>query len=250
MDIENEGIRGKKIIVIGGSRGIGAAIVKRLARCGAEVAFTYTSRPDRARELSAEIAAEGGRAIAFEADSADAGALEGAIAQGAEALGGLDTLVNNAGILILGKVDTYSLEDFDRMLAVNVRGAFISAKAAARHLPRGGKLIFIGSNTADRAFAAGSVVYGTTKAAVARMVRGLAWDFAERGISVINVQPGPTVTDMNPPGGPHIDWILGRSPEKRIADPDEIARFVAYLARPDTTYINGASLTIDGGFAA
>lgn len=243
-------LHGKKVMVIGGSRGIGAAIVKRLARDGAAVAFTYVSRPDRAEELVASVAAEGGRAIAIPADSADASALEGAIAEGVGALGGLDVLVNNAGVLVLGNVEELRLEDFDKMLAVNVRGVFVAAKAAARHLPRGGKILVVGSNTAERAMAAGSSVYGTTKAAVARLVRGLAWDFAPRGVAVINVQPGPTTTDMNPADGPHAEWTRNANPEKRVADPDEIARFVAYLARPESTYINGASLTIDGGFSA
>ena len=243
-------LAGKKAIVIGGSRGIGAAIVKRLAREGAAVAFTYVSRPDRARELAAAVESEGGRAIALQADSADASALERAIAEGARALGGLDVLVNNAGILIFGNADEYRLEDFDRMLAVNVRGVFVAAKAAANHLSRGGKILVIGSNIAERAMLAGSAVYGMTKAAVARLVRGLALDFAPRGISVINVQPGPTTTDMMPPDGPHIDWVRNMSPAKRVADPDEIARFVTYLARPESTYINGVSLTIDGGFSA
>jgi 3-oxoacyl-[acyl-carrier protein] reductase len=250
MNDEVGALAGKKVMVIGGSRGIGAAIVERLAREGAAVAFTYVSQPDRARALAAAVASRGGRAIALQADSADADALERAIAEGAEALGGLDVLVNNAGILIFGKTDEYRLEDFDRMLAVNVRGVFVAARAAARHLPRGGKILVIGSNTAGRATMAGSNVYGMTKAAVARLVSGMAWDFAARGIAVINVQPGPTTTDMNPNDGPHADWIRDRSPERRIADPDEIARFVAYLARPESTYINGASLTIDGGFSA
>jgi 3-oxoacyl-[acyl-carrier protein] reductase len=243
-------LAGKKAIVIGGSRGIGAAIVKRLAREGAAVAFTYVSRPDRARELVAAVESEGGRAIALQADSADASALERAIAEGARALGGLDVLVNNAGILIFGNADEYRLEDFDRMLAVNVRGVFVAAKAAANHLSRGGKILVIGSNIAERAMLAGSAVYGMTKAAVARLVRGLALDFAPRGISVINIQPGPTTTDMMPADGPHIDWVRNMSPAKRVADPDEIARFVTYLARPESTYINGVSLTIDGGFSA
>lgn len=243
-------LAGKKAIVIGGSRGIGAALVKRFAREGAAVAFTYVSSPDRARELVAAVESEGGRAVALQADSADASALEGAIAEAARALGGLDVLVNNAGILIFGNVDEYSLEDFDRMLAVNVRGVFVAAKAAANHLSRGGKIFVIGSNTAERAMLAGLTVYGMTKAAVARLVRGLALDFAPRGISVVNIQPGPTTTDMMPADGPHVDWVRNQSPEKRIADPDEIARFVAYLARPESTYINGVSLTIDGAFLA
>jgi 3-oxoacyl-[acyl-carrier protein] reductase len=241
---------GKKALVIGGSRGIGAAIVRRLAREGASVAFTYVSKPELARELVANIESSGGRAMAVQADSADAAALERAIEDSVKALGGLDLLVNNAGILILGNVADYRLADFDQMLAVNVRGVFIAAQAAARHLPRGGKLLVIGSNTAERAMQAGSAVYGMTKSAVARLVRGLAWDFAERGIAVINVQPGPTTTDMNPADAPYRDWVIDANPEKRVADVDEIAGFVSYLASPASTYINGASLTIDGGFSA
>jgi 3-oxoacyl-[acyl-carrier protein] reductase len=241
-------LEGKKTMVIGGSRGIGAAIVKRLARDGATVAFTYVSKPESARDLVATVESEGGQAIALQADRADA--VEHAITEGVKALGGLDVLVNNAGILILGSVDDYRLEDFDKMLAVNVRGVFVAARAAARHLPRGGKILVIGSNAAERAMAVGSAVYGMTKSAVARLVRALAWDFARRGISVINVQPGPTTTDMNPIDGPHVDWVRNSNPQKRFADPDEIARFVAYLAHPASTYINGASLTIDGGFSA
>ena len=175
---------------------------------------------------------------------------ERAIDEGVKALDGLDVLVNNAGILIAGNVADYSLEDFDQMVAVNVRGVFVAAKAAARHLPRGGKLLVIGSNTAERAMQAGSAVYGMTKSAVARLVRGLAWDFGERGISVINVQPGPTTTDMNPADAPYRQWVINANPQKRVAEADEIAGFVSYLASPQSTYINGASLTIDGGFSA
>ena len=246
----NGSLSGKKAMVVGGSRGIGAAIVKRLAREGATVVFTYVSHADRARALVANIESEGGRAIALHADSADAGALEDAITEAVKTLGGLDLLVNNAGILIMGNAQEFRLEDFDRMLAINVRGVFVAVKAAARHLPRGGKILVVGSNTSERAMAPGSSIYGMTKAAVARLVRGLAWDLASQGISVINVQPGPTTTDMNPSDGPHAEWARNANPEKRFADPNEIAGFVAYLARPESTYINGASLTIDGGFSA
>ena len=241
---------GKKAIVIGGSRGIGAAIVRRLASEGATVAFTYVSKPELARALVADIESCAGRAFAVEADSADAVALDHALDQSVKRLGGLDLLVNNAGILRIGNVADVSVADFDQMIAVNVRGVFIAAKAAARYLSSGGKLLVIGSNTSGRAMQAGSAIYGMTKAAVARLVRGLAWDFADRGISVINVEPGPTTTDMNPADGPHVDWVKNANPQKRIADPDEIARFVSYLAAPSSTYINGASLTIDGGFSA
>jgi len=248
--MSTQSLKGKKAMVIGGSRGIGAAVVKRLAREGAAVAFTYVSSRAAAEALATSIEDAGGHATALHADSADATALDGAVDRAAEALGGLDVLVNNAGILIHGNVADYSLADFDKMIAVNVRGVFVAAKAAARHLPPGGKMIVIGSNTARRAMVPGAAVYGMTKAAVARLVQGLALDFAEKKIAVIDVQPGPTATDMAPKDEARRAWLANASPEKRIADADEIARFVTYLASPLSTYINGVSLTIDGGFSA
>ncbi len=248
--MSTESLKGKKALVIGGSRGIGAAIVRELAHEGAAVAFTYASSRAPAQALVASIEDAGGRATALHADSADAKALDAAVDRAAEALGGLDILVNNAGILIHGNVADYSLADFDKMIAVNVRGVFVAAKAAARHLPPGGKVIVIGSNMARRAMVPGAAVYGMTKAAVARLVHGLALDFAEKKIAVIDVQPGPTETDMAPKDEARRAWIANASPEKRIADADEIARFVTYLASPRSTYINGVSLVIDGGFSA
>jgi 3-oxoacyl-[acyl-carrier protein] reductase len=162
--MSTESLKGKKALVIGGSRGIGAAIVRDLAHEGAAVAFTYASSRAPAQALVASIEDAGGRATALHADSADATALDGAVDRAAEALGGLDILVNNAGILVHGNVADYSLSDFDKMIAVNVRGVFVAAKAAARHLPPGGKMIVIGSNTARRAFVPGAAVYGMTKA--------------------------------------------------------------------------------------
>jgi 3-oxoacyl-[acyl-carrier protein] reductase len=247
--MDTRSLKGKRALVIGGSRGIGAAIVRRLAREGAAVAFTYASSPEAARALVGSIAEAGERVVALQADSADAEALDRAVDGAAKALGGLDVLVNNAGIFVVGNVADYSLADFDKMIAVNVRGVFVAARAAARHLPPGGKIVVIGSNTAHRAFVPGAAVYGMTKAAVARLVRGLALDFAERKIAVIDVQPGPTATDMTPTAEGRAS-IANASPEKRVADPDEIAQFVAYLASPQSTYITGVSLTIDGGFSA
>src|SRR5260370_20496551 len=168
MNNEMGSLKGKKAMVIGGSRGRGGAVVRRLAREGRAVAFTYVSRPARPRELVLAVEAEGGRAVALRADSADAAALERAIDEGAQTLGGLDVLVNNAGILLFGPVDTFSLEDFDKMLAINVRGVFVAAKAAARHLPQGGKILVVGSNTAERAMAPGSGHHGLTRPAGAR----------------------------------------------------------------------------------
>jgi 3-oxoacyl-[acyl-carrier protein] reductase len=190
-------LAGKSALVTGGSRGIGAAIVRRLASDGAAVAFTYSASAQHAKTLVAEVKASGGVALAVRADSADAGALERAIDQTVETFGGLDILVNNAGIFIRGVVDDYPLDDFDRMVAVNVRAVFVAVKAAVPHLKNGGRIITTGSVVADRSAFAGAAVYSMTKAAVAALTRGLARDLGPRAITVNVIQPGPTESDMN-----------------------------------------------------
>jgi 3-oxoacyl-[acyl-carrier protein] reductase len=190
------------------------------------------------------------RALAIAADSADAAALQGAIAQTVKAFGALDILVNNAGILLGHPLASFPLEDFDRMLAVNVRPVFVAAKAAEPHMKEGGRIIVIGSVTADRAGGAGTGVYSMTKAAVAGLVRGLAHDFGPRGITVNTVQPGPTESDMNPADGPHAGRLKSIMALGRYGKDDEIASFVAYLAGPEAGFITGAALTIDGGYLA
>ncbi len=243
-------LAGKTALIIGGSRGIGAAIVRRLAADGATVAFTFNGAREQAQTLAAEITAGGGRATALQADSGDATALTATIDQAAEILGGLDILVNNAGILIPGGIASYSLEDFDRMYAVNVRAVFVAVKAALPHIRRGGRVVTIGSITQGRQGAPGSTIYGMTKAAVARLVRGLAWDLAPYGITINDVQPGPTATDIIPMDGPIPERLRQASPLGRLGEPAEIANLVAFLVGPQATYMNGAGLTIDGGFAA
>lgn len=245
-----ETLAGKVAFVSGGSRGIGAAIVKRLAREGAAVAFTYASSPDKAAGVVRAIEAEGGRALALHADSADATAVQGAIRQAAEAFGGLDVLVNNAGIATMKPLEQFSLEDFDRMVAVNVRAVFVAIQEAARHMGEGGRIVTIGSCNGDRMGFPGGGVYAMTKAAVAGLARGLAHDLGPRGITVNTIQPGPTNTDMNPAGGPNGDFLRSILPLRRFGHVEEIAGMVAYLAGPDAGFITGASLTIDGGFNA
>jgi len=240
----------KTAFVVGGARGIGAAIVRRFAKDGMKVAFTYTSAEAKALALVAEIQAAGGTALCIRADSADAEALTAAIDGSVRVHAGLDVLVNNAGLLGRHMIDDYSLADFDRMLAVNVRGAFVAAKAAASHMKAGGRIVTIGSIVADRAGFPGTSVYGMTKAAVAGLVRGLARDLGPRGITVNNVQPGPTDTDMAPQDDATAGMLKAMSPLGRIGRPEEIADFVAYLVSPQASYFNGASLTIDGGFMA
>lgn len=235
----------KTALVFGGSRGIGAAAVERLAREGFAVAFTYISRPDAAEALVEKLTAAGGAALAIQADSADPAAIRAAVEQAVAHFGRLDAVVVNAGILRMGPVETVSLEELDQMLAINVRGVFLAIQAAAAHLPEGGRIITIGSNTAVRTGHPGTSVYQFTKAAVAAMVKGIALDLASRGITVNNVQPGPVDTDMNAGA---IEMLAGKSPMRRVGSPGEIAGLIAYLAGPEAGYMTGESITIDGGW--
>ena len=238
---------GKVALVTGGSRGIGEGIVRRLASDGAAVAFTYSSSEEKAKQLAGEIKDAGGNVLPIKADSASAKDVRAAVDQAAKELGELDIFVNNAGILIQGGVDRYSLEDFDRMLAINVRAAFVGIQAASEHMKGGGRIILIGSITAVRTAFPGSSVYSMTKAALTGLVRGAAIDLAPRAITVNNVQPGPTATDMS---APHAELAKTLVPLGRMADVSEIAGFVSYLASEEAGFITGASLTIDGGYIA
>lgn len=240
----------KVALVFGGSRGIGAAIVTRLAGDGYAVPFTYVSRPDAANGLSAKLREAGGEALAIKADSASRDDLNAAVATTIDRFGRLDVVVVNAGVARMGLVDTVPLEDLDLQLDVNVRGVFLAIQAAVPHLKEGGRIITIGSNIALRSGFPGASVYQTTKAAVAGMVKALALDLAPRGITVNNVQPGPTRTDMiSGLGNEGMDMVLGMVPLKRMAEPEEIAGMVSYIARDEAGFVTGASLTIDGGFA-
>jgi 3-oxoacyl-[acyl-carrier protein] reductase len=242
---ENRKLLGKVAMVFGGSRGIGAAIVRRLAEDGADVVLTYVSAANKAAETVEAVEARGRKALAIKADSADAAAIEDAVAQAHDRFGRLDIIVVNAGILRLGSIETFRLEDFDRMLDVNVRGVFVAIQAAAPRLIDGGRVITIGSNTAVRTGFPGSSVYSMTKAAVASMVKGIALDLAPRAITVNNVQPGPTETDMTVD---HLEMVKSLVPLGRVGQPREIAGLVAYLASEESAYMTGASLTIDGGY--
>ena len=242
-------LQGRRAIVTGGSRGIGAAIVRRLAAEGASVAFTYAASPDAATALVADIEASGGRAMALRADSADVGALQAAVREAAAWLEGLDILVNNAGILLHGGVDAYSLDDFERMFAVNVRAVFVGVQAASVHLGDGGRIVTVGSVTADRTGFPGASVYSMTKGAVASLTRGLARDFGPRGITVNTVEPGPTDTDMNAAPG-LLERLAPMMALGRVGKDVEIANLVAWLAGPESSYVTGAALTVDGGYLA
>jgi 3-oxoacyl-[acyl-carrier protein] reductase len=243
---EDRKLTGKIAIVFGGSRGIGAAAARRLASDGADVALTFVSAPERAAETVGAIEATGRTGLAIKADSADPDAIKAAVAETVDRFGKLDVAVVNAGILMLGDIATVSVEDLDRMLDINVRGVFLAIQAAASRLSDGGRIITIGSNAAVRSGHPGSSVYSMTKAAVAVMVKGIAVDLAVRGITINNIQPGPTVTDMTVD---HIEAIKPLIPLKRAGAPDEIAGLVSYLASRESGYMTGSSLTIDGGMA-
>ena len=241
---------GKVALIQGGSRGIGAAIAERLAHEGAAVVITYVSSADKAAELVRGIEAAGGRALAVKADSADADAVRGAVNQTLSHFGRIDILVNNAGVLAIAPIDEFSLEDFDRTVAVNVRSEFVASQEAARHMTEGGRIITIGSTNAERMPFAGGSVYAMSKSAIVGLTRGMARDLGPRGITVNNVQPGPVDTDMNPENGDFAATMKGLMAIDRYGRAEEIAAFVAYLAGPEAGYVTGASLSIDGGFAA
>lgn len=242
-------LEGKVALVTGGSRGIGAAIVRRLASEGASVAFTYAASVGKADELVANIKAGGGMALAIRADSGNVQDITAAVAATVTAFGRIDILVSNAGILIRGEIDRYSLDDFDRMLAVNVKAPFVAAQAVLPHMGEGGRIITTGSVVAERAGFPGASVYAMTKGAVAAMTRGLARDLGPRGITVNAVQPGPTETDMA--GDERTKALtLPLLPVGRMGRDSEIASLVAYLAGPEAAFVNGAALTIDGGYLA
>ncbi|MBD8453648.1 3-oxoacyl-ACP reductase family protein [Serratia rubidaea] len=243
-------LQNKVAFIQGGSRGIGAAIALRLAREGAAVALTYVSSADKANAVVDAISAAGGKALAIKADSADAEALRQAVQQAAQHFGKLDILVNNAGVFAMGGIEELPLDDLDRMLAVNVRSVFIASQEAARHMNDGGRIIHIGSTNAERVPFGGGAAYAMSKSALVGLTKGMARDLGPRGITVNNVQPGPVDTDMNPDDGEFAAQLKQLMALDRYGKDEEIAGFVAYLAGPEAGFITGASLTIDGGFAA
>src|SRR5262245_34127071 len=246
----NGQLRDKRALVTGGSRGIGAAIVRRFAREGAHVARTYVSKPDHAQATVEAAQGAGVRAIAIQADSADATAVAAAVDRTAREWGGIDILVNNAGIAVMASVSHYRLEDFDHMVAVNLRAVFVATQADVKHMADGGRVSMVGSCNAERMPFVGGCVYPMSKAALVGLVKGLARDLGPRGITVNNIQPGPTDTDMNPAHGDFADTLRGLMALPRYGTVEEIAAMVAYLAGPDAGFVTGASLTIDGGFTA
>jgi 3-oxoacyl-[acyl-carrier protein] reductase len=243
-------LKDKHALVTGGSRGIGAAIVKRLASEGANVALTYSSSPDRANEVVKAAKALRVKSLAIQADSADANAVIGAVERTLAELGGIDILVNNAGIAVMGSLSEYNLADFDLTFAINVRAVFVATQAAVKHMKEGGRIINIGSTNADRMPFAGGAVYAMSKSALQGLVQGLSRDLGPRGITINNVQPGPVDTELNPAEGEFAEMLKKVNAIPRYGTVEEIAAMVAYLAGPEAGYVTGASLMIDGGFSA
>ena len=237
----------KVALVTGGSRGIGAAIAKRLAADGASVAITYAKDASSASAVVKAIELAGGKAVAIQADSANAEAVKAAVEKTVATLGKLDVLVNNAGTAIPKKFEDTTIEELDRVININVRGVFVATQAALKHMNNGGRIIMIGSCVGERMMTPGLAPYSATKGAVKMFTQGLSREVGDRGITVNNVQPGPIDTDLNPAAG---DWAV---PQKaatalnRYGTVEEVAALVSFVAGPESSYITGANLTVDGG---
>lgn len=237
----------KTALVTGAARGIGAAIARRLAADGANVAITYSKSADAAARLIEDIEHAGGKGIAIRADATDAAAVTAAIDETIATFGRLDVLVNNAGTAIPKPFVETTLEDMDRVIDINLRGVLIATQAALKRMQDGGRIITVGSCVGERMMTPGLVAYAATKGAVKMFTQGLAREVGPRRITVNNIQPGPIDTDLNPAAG---DWAtpqLANTALKRYGHVDEVAALVAFVAGPDADYITGASLTVDGG---
>ncbi|HXJ15353.1 MAG TPA: 3-oxoacyl-ACP reductase family protein [Candidatus Limnocylindrales bacterium] len=243
-------LEGKIALITGGSRGIGAAIAKRLALDGATIAITYAKDANAASAVVRAIEQSGGKAIAIQADAAKAEAVKAAVEKAFATFGRLDVLVNNAGTAIPKPFEEATLEEMDRVIDINIRGVFVATQAALKHMKSGGRVIMIGSAVGERVAAPGLVPYAGTKGAVKMFTQALAREIGSRGITVNNVQPGPIDTELNPAAG---DWAV---PQKaataldRYGHVDEVAALVAFVAGPESSYITGANLTVDGGMNA
>jgi 3-oxoacyl-[acyl-carrier protein] reductase len=240
-------LKDKTALVTGGSRGIGAAIAKRLAAEGAAVAITYTKGKDAAAAVVKEIEGSGGKAIAIQADAADADAVTSAVDQAAATFGRIDMLVNNAGTGFPKTFAETTLEEIDRVIDVNIRGTFVATHAALKHMPDGGRIIMIGSCVGERMMTPGLVAYAATKGAIKMFTQGLAREVGSRGITVNNIQPGPIDTDLNPAAGDWAEPQMANTALKRYGTVDEVAALVAFVAGTDAAYITGTNLTVDGG---
>ncbi|WP_350281177.1 SDR family oxidoreductase [Kribbella sp. HUAS MG21] len=243
-------LNNKFALVTGGSRGIGAATAIALAEQGADVAITYNTSADAAATVVKEIEARGRRGFAFAVDAGDAVAVGDVVRRAADALGGLDILVNNAGVGAIAPIGDLSLEDLDRVLAVNVRGVYAATQAAVPLLSDGARIIHLGSCAAERVTSPGMTLYAMSKAALVGLSKALARELGGRNITSNVVQPGPTDTTMNPADGPYAEAQIADLALNRFANPTEVANAITYLAGPHAAYLTGTTLTIDGGHTA
>jgi 3-oxoacyl-[acyl-carrier protein] reductase len=243
-------LTGKVALVTGGSRGIGAAIAERLAANGAVVAFTYASATDRAEAVAKQIKVNGGRALIIKADHADPIAAVAAVEQTVRDLGRIDILVNNAGIFSGGPLDQATIEELDRILAIDVKAVFLASQAAARHMTAGSRIINIGTAMADRVPGPSFTLYAMSKSALVGLTKGLARDLGRRGITATVVQPGLIDTDMNPQDSPVADSLSQVTALGYYGNVDDVAATVAYLAGAGGRYVTGTAINVDGGFAA
>src|SRR6201988_5332261 len=240
-------LEGKSALITGGSRGIGAAIAKRLAADGANVAIIYTKGADAAASVIKESEQAGRKAIAIQADASDAAAVKAAVEKAVATCGRLDVLVNNAGTAIPKTFEETTLEEMDQVIGVNVRGVFVATQAALKHMKNGGRIIMIGSCVGERAMTSGLVPYSATKGAVKMFTQGLSREVGTRGITVNNIQPGPIDTDLNPAAGGWATPQKANTALDRYGSVDDVAALVAFVAGPEASYITGANLTVDGG---
>src|SRR6202041_2095723 len=240
-------LEGKVALVTGGSRGIGAAIAKRLAPDGAHVAITYAKDASAASAVVKAIERDGGKAVAIQADAANVEAVKGAVEKAVATFGRLDVLVNNAGTAIPKTFEESTLEETDRVIDLNLRGVFIATHAALKHINNGGRIINMGSCVGERMMTPGLVAYSATKGAIRMFTQGLAREVGDRGITVNNIQPGPIDTELNPASGDWAEPQTANTALKRYGTVDDIAAMVAFVAGPEASYITGASLTVDGG---
>lgn len=243
-------LENKIALITGGGRGMGANITKRLAAEGATVVLTYSKSAAHAKQLATEINTTGGRAVVIKADNADPAELTNAVDQTIAEFGHIDILVNNAGIYIGKAFEEHTLEDYESVMAINVRAVYVASKAAVKHMPNGGRIITIGSNMADNAATPQATLYAMSKSALSGFTKGLARDLGPREITVNLVQPGPINTDMNPADTELADFLRSRMALKDYGTGDDVAGLVFFLASDEGKYITGTALTIDGGFNA
>jgi len=247
-----EVLKGKVALVTGGSRGIGAAIVRKLASEGACVAFTFVNSPEKAEEIVSDLKANGSTGHAIRSDSGSRSDIEATVAQVISLFGRLDILVNNAGIIVLGGMEEGEklTDEFDRQIDINMRAVATFIRASSKHMSGGGRIVTIGSVAGTKVGTATMTDYSATKAAAAAYTRGFAWDLGQKGITVNIVQPGPIATDMNPDQGDLADFLRNQNALKRYGTAQEVAALVNFLVSPDAGFITGATFNIDGGALA